>query len=205
MQVSKAAISSVLWVGLSILTGCNGNNCNPWIPIYSDRGTFTDSRDNQQYPYVTIGAQTWMAKNLNYAKTGSCWQNLQANCTSQGRLYTWTQAANSSVCPTGWHVPSETDWMVLTNYLSDHPGRVFQQLASVSWGGGWNSAGFNAIPTGWYYINGFTLGVIDAAFWLSTEASSARGEYVLLSTVLGYQRTDDPKTQMFSVRCVKDD
>jgi uncharacterized protein (TIGR02145 family) len=34
------------------------------VPVYS--GTFTDDRDDKEYPYIVIGNQTWMAKNLAY-------------------------------------------------------------------------------------------------------------------------------------------
>ena len=69
------------------------------------RDSMIDSRDGQVYKIVTVGNQTWMAQNLNYAylgKTSSldsssyCLYNEPDSCASKGRLYIWSAAMDSA-------------------------------------------------------------------------------------------------------------
>jgi len=88
---------------------------------------------------VTVGAQVWMAENLNCDVSGSkCYDNDEANCAKYGRLYDWATAMNlpdscdsftcaslintkhQGICPSGWHIPSNADLDKLLRYLTDY-------------------------------------------------------------------------------------
>jgi len=82
------------------------------------RSTFTDSRDGKKYKYTTIGKQTWMAENLNYAgkndDIGVCYDKKIKNCEKYGTLYTWEEA--KKICPSGWHLPNNEEWETLMEF-----------------------------------------------------------------------------------------
>jgi len=85
--------------------------------------TMTDSRDNRTYAITTIGNQTWMAENLNYADSVSYPSMLKRNACAQsdvstlyfnnyydstdchiyGRAYTWAAAMDSLSTGCGYH------------------------------------------------------------------------------------------------------
>ena len=76
-------------------------------------GTFRDTRDAKLYHTIKVDGQIWMAQNMNYgSKSGSsCYDNDDEYCVTYGRLYTWEAA--KSACPTGWRLPTSTEWETL--------------------------------------------------------------------------------------------
>jgi len=178
-------------------------------------GWMVDFRDKQIYRVVTIGDQTWMAENLNYAdsvKTPSllerswCFNNNLDDCTQYGRLYTW--AAAIDVCPPGWHLPDTTEWKTLLTALGESTaGKILKsQTGWNSGGNGTDAYGFSALPAGYRNSGGNFYNAGEYAFfWSATEYDSDNA----YNMYLNYSDEDanfhsDLKFNAFSVRCLKD-
>ncbi len=193
----------------------------------------TDSRDGQSYKTVTIGSQTWMAQNLNYETANSyCYNDSTKYCEKYGRLYTWAAAMDSAgswstngkgcgynktctptypvrgVCPTGWHLPTQTEWNTLLNAFGC-AGTQGTKLKSTS---GWNrscngtdASSFSALPAGNRYYGGdYDYEGDNAYFWSSTEFNSDNAYIMLLDCSYDDASLDNDKDYGLSVRCVKD-
>ena len=121
----------LLLAGLELMTACTDSSSSfetSEVCPESGRGTFVDERDGQVYKYTTIGNQVWMAENLNYETDYSiCYDNGDSDCNFWGRYYSLQEnndengkldyARVDSVCPMGWHVPSNDEWLELINVV----------------------------------------------------------------------------------------
>ena len=192
--------------------GKDGNDSITFNPEIT-YGRMNDIEDNG-YKTVTIGTQTWMAENLRTTKyndgtpidevnDNSAWSTLTtgAQCISKsadnaeaiyGRLYNWYAVNTGKLCPPGWHVPTEQDWMILENYLIAHGfnydptdttnnGIAKALAATTFWNGSYmfgtigynpaenNRTGFTALPGGIRYPDGGFNGVGEfGCWWTST-------------------------------------
>lgn len=190
------------------------------------------------YTYTSIvlgNGQEWMAENLRtttYANgdpipnvtDGNQWGNLTTgawahyNNDSQyenpyGKLYNWyTVDDPRNVCPTGWHVPTDAEWTVLSDYLggSAVAGGKMKSTGTQYWlspnTDATNERGFSGIPGGNRNLDG-TFSIIGyyGYWWSSTENSSGSAWYHQLYYYNGYvSRYDDNKKHGFSVRCIRD-
>lgn len=140
-----------------------------------------------------------------------------------GVLYNWPAAmagstsstANPSgiqgICPSGWHLPSNDEWMQLIEYLGGRDRVGTKLFANNNWDltdtEETNQSGFSAIPTGrrdeQFSSFSFSIGVNYGFWWSATEFDSSRAEIVETSRNSAYT-IDFFKDNGFCVRCVKD-
>jgi len=188
-----------------------------------EKGFFIDSRDNKTYKTVKIGSQTWMAENLNYALSGSkCGdaygylkdENTE-NCDKYGRLYNWEKALEA--CPSGWHIPSDSEWDILIERVGGSSTAGKKLKASRYWNScghlGSGSSyicedvfGFAALPGGSGNPNGdFGYGGYIGNWWSASESdvnyACSRRILYDYDQVYWYLNL---KSIGFSVRCLKD-
>ena len=202
-------------------TGGSGGNTSG----SSASGTFTDSRDGQSYKYVKIGSQTWMAQNLNYRNTtgksdtvGVCYNGLSSNCTTYGRLYTWSEvmAGSSSstsipsgvqgICPSGWHVPSDAEWSTLVQYVDSASGTKLKANSALwSTNTGTDVYGFSVLPAGYRNYDGTFRDLGGYAdFWSSSESDASSAWYRDFHYNGAHvTRSYSSKAYGFSLRCAE--
>lgn len=177
------------------------------------KGTFKDTRDGKTYKTVKIDTQTWMAENLAYKNSSGCWvyNGDTANVSKYGYLYDWE--TSNKVCPTGWHLPSDAEWTVLTTYLGEKEVVGLKMKSTSGWsdyngktGNGTNTSGFTGLPGGYRNANGaYKLISLNSLWWssasLNTENAWSRGLNFSNGKI---DRVNGNKRNNFSVRCLKD-
>ena len=196
--------------------------------------------DGNSYKTVYIGKQHWMAENLKVSKyndgtlipnvidktqwseltTGawSYYNNDEANNIKYGKLYNWfavgnTTNGNKNVCPTGWHLPTYTEWKVLTEYLGGDTvaGGKMKEVGTVNWKSPntdvTNSSLFSGLPGGVRVESGSYDDFNDNGNWFSLTLEPTFNlpiifglDYFNGKTVFGYSS----KNLGCYVRCLKD-
>jgi uncharacterized protein (TIGR02145 family) len=223
----KSITLTVVFVAL--LTGCSSKD-DPVSPVSLK---VTDI-DGNVYHTVTIGTQVWMVENLkttryndgtaiplvtdstewnNLTTPGYCWYNDDAVTykSTYGALYNWYAVSTGKLSPAGWHVPTDTDWTMLTTYLGGPAvaGGKLKESGLTHWmtpnTGATNSSGFTALPGGYRYDHDtFYIGYYGY-WWSSTEYNAADAWFRMLHcSIVEVNRLSNNKSAGFSVRCVRD-
>lgn len=219
-------------------------------------GELLDERDNHVYRTLKLGNQVWMAQNLNYAADSSyCLYNDSANCAVHGRLYPWHVAVGKTleecpqdssecdlsadyiddkkhvrgICPAGYHVPTDSDYVELGRYLSreykrDTTDKVFHVATYLLSPHKWyvmnenraiarriftNESGFTMLPSGGAERDDAGLWEFSVERWGAHYWTSSR-DLRYMSCWEGWGIYDYvslglcPLYGMFSLRCMKE-
>ena len=181
----------------------NGNWLNPHV-------------EPEPYPFeeVTIGTQTWMAKNLDIDDGGTgitITDNVTANGVNFGTqyYYNWNAAVRVAASVEGWHLPTQAEWDALATAVGGESVAGTKLKSTTGWdsgiGNGTDDYGFTAFPAGYYYGNSDTLNYVGCLgyFWTSNEYSSTEAYFRYFYTeAIG--STNALIGSRFSVRLIKD-
>jgi uncharacterized protein (TIGR02145 family) len=220
-------------------TNSVGTGYGEQISFNTMTGTVTDIDGNSYYT-ITIGNQEWMSENLKVTKYQNgdpipeieddvIWGGLttDGSCTNRnvenfsgiyGRLYNWYAVIDKrNVCPSGWHVPSDGEWTILTTFLGGESvaGRIMKEGGTTHWAapntGATNETGFTALPGGarcrcyggmaFYDVSG------TGYWWSSSQQSTSTSwyRYIYHNSINVYRSFFMLDEKMgISVRCVRD-
>jgi len=174
------ALGQALGRELSFNTTKTGECLNCDTGLLSDNSGYT-------YKTIVIGTQTWMAENLSTIRFSNGdpiattpfdkdisgestptyqWSTIcESSKPTYGRLYTWYTVTDiRGVCPSGWHVPADSEYETLSVYLGGNSisGAKLKSIGTVADGDGLylspntdatNESGFSALPNVFFDAN----------------------------------------------------
>lgn len=176
--------------------------------------TMTDERDGEVYKIIGIGNQIWMAENLRYNAIESIY-NEDNPSSKYGRLY--DGPTSDTICPQGWHLPSDAEWTELelclgmdsvyadrTYWRSEHGTKLKSTPGWLNDGNGTNSSGFNALPAGLFFPGTLELdGLGGTVGYRSSVTDGKSWQRFLAAPKLGVNRFADDRADKLACRCVK--
>lgn len=173
--------------------------------------------DGNNYKTVKIENQIWMTENLKTTKyndgtvipnvtdnaewaaltTGAyCYFNNDSavNKNKYGILYNWYAVKTGKLCPTGWHVFSDTEWEQLKKLLDMRDKN----------GNGIYPSPFSGVNGGCRYIDGRFGDIGWYGYWWSSTEFSTTFVCKLHSYIVDLSWGIALKEFGFSVRCLRD-
>nr|NQU92392.1 T9SS type A sorting domain-containing protein [Bacteroidota bacterium] len=218
--------------GILTITDIDGNNYNTvqigdqcWMKenlrtiTYNNGVSIPNIQDSISWSSLTTGAYVWY-------NNDSYWKNYY------GALYNWhTVIDNNAICPSGWHVPSHEEWLMLTDFIggwippygnmlkscrqvnsnlgedcltSEHPRwEAYEDIY------GTDDFGFSGTPGGnRYFENGEFWGIGKLGFyWSTSEFPQVENAARLSGLLYNYEifaHSYRHKNDGSSVRCLKD-
>lgn len=200
--------------------------------IENQSETVTDIEGNV-YKTVTIGSQVWMAENLrttkynngtsipvvvdhqkwkNLTSAGLCWydNDKSKNNSTYGVLYNGYVVEKEMICPSGWHVPTSSDWDVLQQKYGNYAGIQLKAQGTQHWKNNsvnvTNETGFSALGGGYRNTTGLFQFINETGlWWTSTTAHQTNlATRAMYGTNASVAKGSYPKNTGAYIRCIKD-
>ncbi len=211
-----AAPNCITSVG-GVPTGFSGWTASAPDGSRRDCVTVDNTRGTESDCAVSGALYTWpAAMNL----PNSCWSSSSATCHPATTNY-------QGICPTGWHIPSDSEWSTLETYLTDSPNvcnptrdhpigsQCLNAGAKLKIGG---SSGFEAFYAGGrdgygnFLHNGCGVDYWSTDAPLSNSTTECSGSWCATARIIsdcggsnnGVWRWNRLRLYAFSVRCIKD-
>jgi uncharacterized protein (TIGR02145 family) len=197
-------------------------------------GTQCWMKQNLNYGTKIYCSDSYSSQN-NSTVEKLCLSDVTSNCTTYGGLYTWPEAMgfvtaccvnnfgsggctgsvsspHQGICPSGWHIPSRSEFQTLSAYLGTAVGKKLQKTGNSCTGGTCASlgvSGFDALLGDSRPFNTCSLANQGGFFWTADISGSDPTYSAYYAKV--YNGVDDfsldyanTKYVGMSVRCIKD-
>jgi uncharacterized protein (TIGR02145 family) len=171
----------------------------------------THFRNGEPIAYPADGSEAW---NSNTTGAYAWYLNNPSNKDLYGAYYNGYAVLNTNgLCPTGWHVPTDTEFTQLINFLGGTSIAGGKLKKTTGWRlpntGATNEYGFSALGIG-IRLSYFEYFNEKCWFWSSTELQVPDYDDLLYDIVFKYDSQgaylhyDWFKTAGEPVRCLKD-
>ena len=180
---------------------------------YLNGDAILSNLSGDEWSTVNVGAVATFGEGesncYNYSPNGDACNETWA-LSEYGRLYNWHATVDDrGLCPTDWYVSSDSDWLLLMEFLGGSFEAEMAMKTNIGWsnsGDGSNSSGFSGLPGGQRSNNlgNFNLSGTHGFWWSSsTEGMDAVG-YYLNNLNEGLIRISEDPRYGSSVRCIHD-
>lgn len=225
-----------------------------YLPI--NAGAQVKDIDGNEYKTIKIGNQTWMAENLKTTRLNDgtkipviegndefiavttpafCWYENESKYKNiYGGLYNWYCVKTEKICPAGWHVPTDAEWITMERVIGlpeddalygawdrgkDHGAKLKELPRWDSPDAAVKPSGFAVLPGGLRaddgtYMGGWVEGEmnfnINAFFWTSTPREGSGMQDAVdayfrsVNKDNSVERNISSNFRAHSIRCIKD-
>ncbi len=224
-------IGSQCWMRDNLRTTTSPSTGTYLIPSASTGSTYTGKQarwyNNDSATYAPMNYGLLYNWNAAVDTFNTAYGETSVNTSSSYAVSVTLTDHRRGICPAGWHLPSDAEWTILTDYVSSQSqyicgndsSYIAKALASTE---GWNTysgtcavgydppannaSGFGAIPAGMLPLPGYEgYAGETASFWSSTQFSiDFAYSRSLWNSGANVNWNGDSKSFSRSVRCLRD-